>query len=72
MSFLWSLGSFIIAIAVLVAVHEYGHFWAARKCGIKVHRFSIGFGKVIWRRTDKIGHRICYFSYSAWRLCQNA
>ena len=55
MSFLWSLGSFIVAIAVLVAVHEYGHFWAARKCGIKVHRFSIGFGKVIWRRTDKLG-----------------
>ena len=53
MSFFWSLGSFIVAIAVLVAVHEYGHFWAARKCGIKVHRFSIGFGKVIWRRTDK-------------------
>ncbi|HHF4963262.1 RIP metalloprotease RseP [Haemophilus influenzae] len=55
MSFLWSLGSFIIAIAVLVSVHEYGHFWAARKCGIKVHRFSIGFGKVIWKRIDKYG-----------------
>ncbi|WP_420514260.1 RIP metalloprotease RseP [Haemophilus influenzae] len=55
MSFLWSLGSFIIAIAVLVSVHEYGHFWAARKCGIKIHRFSIGFGKVIWKRIDKYG-----------------
>ncbi|MBF1254537.1 MAG: site-2 protease family protein, partial [Haemophilus sp.] len=33
MSFLWSLGSFIVAIAILVAIHEYGHFWAARKCG---------------------------------------
>ncbi|OOF40750.1 RIP metalloprotease RseP [Rodentibacter mrazii] len=55
MSFLWSLGSFLIAISVLVAVHEYGHFWAARKCGVKVHRFSIGFGKVLWRRTDKQG-----------------
>lgn len=55
MSFLWSLGAFIIVIAVLVAVHEYGHFWAARKCGIKVHRFSIGFGKVIWSRRDKQG-----------------
>ncbi len=55
MSFLWSLGSFIIAIAVLVSVHEYGHFWVARKCGIKVHRFSIGFGKVIWKRIDKYG-----------------
>lgn len=55
MSFLWSLGAFIIAIAVLVSVHEYGHFWAARKCGIKVHRFSIGFGKVLWKRVDKYG-----------------
>ncbi|SEP59117.1 sigma E protease regulator RseP [Basfia succiniciproducens] len=55
MSFLWSLLSFIIAISVLVSVHEYGHFWAARKCGIKVHRFSIGFGKVLWRKVDKHG-----------------
>lgn len=55
MSFLWSLGSFIIAIGVLVAVHEYGHFWAARKCGIKVLRFSLGFGKVLWSKVDKHG-----------------
>ncbi|TDQ59489.1 regulator of sigma E protease [Mesocricetibacter intestinalis] len=55
MSFLWSLVSFIIVIGVLISVHEYGHFWAARKCGIKVHRFSIGFGKVLWRRRDKQG-----------------
>lgn len=55
MSFLWSFFSFIIVIGVLVAVHEYGHFWAARKCGIKVHRFSIGFGKVLWSRKDKLG-----------------
>lgn len=55
MSFLWSLGSFLLAIAVLVAVHEFGHFWAARKCGVKVQRFSIGFGKVIWKKVDKTG-----------------
>lgn len=55
MSFLWSLASFIIVIGVLVSVHEFGHFWAARKCGIKVHRFSVGFGKVLWSRTDKYG-----------------
>ena len=55
MSFIWSLGSFLIVIGVLVSVHEYGHFWAARKCGIKVHRFSIGFGKVLWSRVDKHG-----------------
>lgn len=53
MSFLWSTVSFIIVISVLVFVHEYGHFWAARKCGIKVHRFSIGFGKVLWSWKDK-------------------
>ena len=55
MSFLWSLVSFIVVIGVLVSVHEFGHFWAARKCGVKVHRFSIGFGKVLWKRTDKQG-----------------
>ena len=53
MSFLWSLASFIVVIGVLVFVHEYGHFWAARKCGVKIHRFSIGFGKVVWSRKDK-------------------
>ncbi|MDO4429787.1 MAG: sigma E protease regulator RseP [Lonepinella koalarum] len=55
MSFLWSLFSFLIVIGVLVSVHEYGHFWAARKCGIKVHRFSVGFGKVLWSKKDKQG-----------------
>ena len=55
MSFLWSLVSFIVVIGVLVSVHEFGHFWAARKCGVKVHRFSIGFGKVLWKRNDKLG-----------------
>ena len=53
MSFLWSLASFIVVIGVLVFVHEYGHFWAARKCGVRIHRFSIGFGKVLWSRKDK-------------------
>lgn len=55
MSFLWSTVSFLIVIGVLVFVHEYGHFWAARKCGVKIHRFSIGFGKVLWSRKDKQG-----------------
>ena len=39
---------FILAIGVLVAFHEFGHFWVARKSGVKVLRFSVGFGKVIW------------------------
>ena len=41
---------FIVAIGILVAVHEFGHFWVARKVGIRVLRFSIGFGKPIYRR----------------------
>jgi len=36
-------------------VHEYGHFWVARRCGVKVERFSVGFGKALWRTTDKLG-----------------
>jgi regulator of sigma E protease len=49
MGFLHTLFYFIVAIGVLVAVHEFGHFWVARKSGVKVIRFSIGFGKVLWR-----------------------
>jgi regulator of sigma E protease len=45
----------LFTLAILVGVHEYGHFWVARRCGVKVLRFSIGFGKslVSWR--DKLG-----------------
>jgi regulator of sigma E protease len=45
-----SILSFLLAISVLVAVHEFGHFWVARKIGIKVLRFSIGFGRPLWSR----------------------
>ncbi len=47
--------SFIVAIGVLVAVHEYGHFWVARRLGFKVLRFSIGFGRPIARRLGRDG-----------------
>ncbi|MCW3174141.1 sigma E protease regulator RseP [Shewanella subflava] len=53
--FLWNLGSFIIALGILITVHEYGHFWVARKCGVKVEKFSIGFGKAIWRKVGQDG-----------------
>ena len=43
--------AFLVAIGVLVTVHEFGHFWVARKLGIRVLRFSIGFGPPLWRRT---------------------
>ncbi|VAW74286.1 Membrane-associated zinc metalloprotease [hydrothermal vent metagenome] len=45
-----SLLAFIVAISVLVAVHEFGHFWVAKKLGIKVLKFSIGFGKPLWTK----------------------
>jgi regulator of sigma E protease len=46
-----SILAFVIAISVLVAVHEFGHFWVARKLGFKVLRFSIGFGRPLWKRS---------------------
>lgn len=55
MTFVWSVLGFVVAISILVAFHEYGHFWAARRCGVKIERFSIGFGKVLWSRTGKGG-----------------
>ncbi len=53
--FLWNLSSFIVALGILITVHEYGHFWVARKNGVKVERFSIGFGKVLWSKKDSLG-----------------
>jgi len=50
-----SLFFFIVAIAILVVVHEFGHFWVARRCGVKVLKFSVGFGPVLWSRTAADG-----------------
>jgi len=47
---LGSLWWLIISIGLLVTIHEFGHFWVARRCGVKVLRFSIGFGKPLWLR----------------------
>ena len=46
---------FIVAIGILVTVHEFGHFWVARKAGVQVLRFSVGFGKPLFARKDKQG-----------------
>ena len=45
-----TLLAFVGAIALLVLFHEYGHYWVARRCGVKVLRFSLGFGNVIYRK----------------------
>lgn len=50
-----SLIYLLVTLAILVVVHEYGHFWVARRCGVKVLKFSVGFGKPLWRRVGKDG-----------------
>ena len=47
MDFLFSIIAFIVLVGILVAIHEYGHFIAAKLCNVKVLRYSIGFGKVL-------------------------
>ena len=54
-AFIWNLLSLIIALGILVAVHEWGHYYVARKCGVKVLRFSIGFGKPIYKKITSTG-----------------
>src|SRR6516164_10544546 len=50
MNVLWQLLWYIVAVGFLVVVHEFGHFWVARRLGFKVLRFSVGFGKPLLRR----------------------
>lgn len=45
----------IVSLGILVTFHEFGHYWVARRCGVKVLRFSVGFGRPIWRRTGRDG-----------------
>ncbi len=45
----------VVTLGVLVSVHEFGHFWVARRCGIKVLRFSIGFGQPLFKWSDSSG-----------------
>lgn len=52
----WEAFWFVIAVSILVTVHEFGHFWVARRLGFKVLRFSVGFGPALWRsRPDRDG-----------------
>jgi regulator of sigma E protease len=54
------LVAFLVAISILVAVHEFGHYWVAKKLGFKVLRFSIGFGKPLFTRVGKDADRTEY------------
>ncbi len=61
MTMLLYLVSFIVILSLVVIVHEGGHFFMARMCGVQVEAFSVGFGKKLWACKDKKG--------SEWRLC---
>jgi len=60
MKFLIIVAAFLVAISILVAVHEFGHYWVAKKLGFKVLRFSIGFGKPLLTRVGKDADRTEY------------
>lgn len=50
MSLIITIAAFLVAIGILVTIHELGHYWAARACNVRILRFSIGFGKTIWMK----------------------
>lgn len=52
---LFTLLAFAVALGLLITFHELGHYWVARRCGVKVLRFSVGFGRVLLRRVDRNG-----------------
>src|SRR5688572_9390713 len=45
----------LVTLGLLVTFHEFGHFWVARRLGVKVLRFSVGFGRALWSRTARDG-----------------
>lgn len=55
MDLLQTILATIVTLGLLVTVHEYGHFWVARRCGVKVLRFSVGFGKALYTKVDRHG-----------------
>lgn len=55
MEWLQTVLAFIVTLGLLVTVHEFGHFWVARRCGVKVLQFSVGFGKSLFSWKDRQG-----------------
>ena len=55
MDILYSIVAFVVALGVLVTIHEFGHFWVARTLGVKVLTFSVGFGRALWSRRPRDG-----------------
>ena len=66
MNLLLTLIAFVVALGVLIVFHEFGHYLVARLCGVKVLRFSLGFGSVLWKR--KLGRDRTEWAVSAFPL----
>ncbi|MDQ2702752.1 MAG: RIP metalloprotease RseP [Pseudomonadota bacterium] len=54
-SFFGSVWWMLVSLGLLVTFHEFGHYWVARRCGVRVLRFSVGFGKPLWLRRGRDG-----------------
>ena len=68
--------SFVLALGLLIAIHEYGHYRVAVACGVQVTRFSVGFGMPLVKWKPKktapgTGHRVCDCGISTRRLCED-
>ena len=63
----------VVAVLLLFAsaifIHEWGHFFVARMCGMKVEEFAIGFGKILWKR-EKDVRSLHHTNDSCWRFCE--
>jgi len=53
--FFGSIWWLLVSLGLLVTFHEFGHYWVARRCGVRVLRFSVGFGKPLWKRVGRDG-----------------
>jgi len=53
--FLGSVWWMVVSLGLLVTFHEFGHYWVARRCGVDVLRFSVGFGRPLWMRRNRHG-----------------
>ena len=55
MQVLFSIVMALVTLGILVTIHEYGHYWVARRCGVRVLRFAVGFGRPLVMRVDRRG-----------------
>lgn len=63
MELAYTIGITLLALTILVGVHEFGHFWVARRCGVFVHKFSIGMGTPLLRWRDKQGTEFIFAAF---------